>query len=34
MANAYENGGVEKYKAENTRLGHGLTAKVGAGFKL
>jgi hypothetical protein len=34
MSSAYEKGVVEKYKAENTRLGHGLTAKVGAGFRL
>jgi hypothetical protein len=34
MANAYEKGVMEKYGAEKTRLGHGLTVRVGAGFRL
>jgi len=33
-ANTYETDGIDKYEAENTRLGHGLTVKVGAGFRL
>jgi len=32
--NDYEQGNVDKYNADDTRLGHGLTVKVGAGFKL
>jgi hypothetical protein len=33
-ANAYEQGNVDKYDADGTRLGHGLTVRAGAGVKL
>jgi len=33
-ANTYEDESKDKYSADGTRLGHGLTVRVGAGFKL
>jgi len=33
-ASSYEQGNVDKHDAYDTRLGHGLTIKVGAGVKL
>jgi len=33
-ANGYEQGNVDNLGAEKTRLGHGLTVRAGAGFKL
>jgi len=33
-ADGYEQGSVDKHDAEKTRLGHGVTVRAGAGFKL
>lgn len=33
-ANSVETDGINKDRAEKTRLGHGLTVKAGAGLKL